>query len=232
MSHLPRRSTNNHFRAAQTRFCIAQASSTHICAGPWRCCMDRWKAELVLSGRRLGEPDGDWLCCSYHPTQHHDGDGTSPLCAGRLRARSLGPIRCLYRAIAVSTWFLLPYPVAFCHPSLPFHALRARNLGQLRSCGRARPCPANLSVRRAGCSGHAGSGDGYRPRPSLASLTPGAGRRRPAMDGAGVPRRLRKSAHRRRRRPPLVIEATFAEVHGHLGIAILLKRGLSHHFKL
>jgi len=48
---------------------------------------------------------------------------TSPVWSGRLRARSLGPIRCLYRAIAVSAWFLLPYPVAFCHPMRPRSAM-------------------------------------------------------------------------------------------------------------
>ncbi len=62
---------------------------------------------------------------------------TSPPCAGKLRARSLGPIRCLYLNMAVSAWFLLPYPVALCHPMRPRSVIswmwRSRRLWVLQS---------------------------------------------------------------------------------------------------
>ena len=90
-----------------------------------------------------------------------------------------------------------------CIAPLPFprgSSCRTRSPSAI-PCGRARPCPA-LSVRRAGCGGHEGSGGGCRPCPSLAPPLLGAGRRRPAVDGAGVPQPLRGWARRRRRRPP------------------------------
>ncbi len=59
------------------------------------------------------------LCRSDHRVSTAMAMATSPHCAGRLRERSLGPIRCSYRAIAVSAWFLLPYLVAFCHSMRP-----------------------------------------------------------------------------------------------------------------
>ena len=51
--------------------------------------------------------------------------------AGRLRARSLGPIGCLYLVMAVSAWFLLPYRVVLCHPMRPSSAMSGEPLGSM-----------------------------------------------------------------------------------------------------
>jgi hypothetical protein len=48
---------------------------------------------------------------------------TSPRWPGRVLARSLGPIRCLYRPMVVSAWLRRPYPVARCHPMRPRSAM-------------------------------------------------------------------------------------------------------------
>ncbi len=57
------------------------------------------------------------------------GMAALPRCAGRLRPRSLGPIRPLFRAIAVLAWLLLQCPVAACHAMGPRSAMSGEPLG-------------------------------------------------------------------------------------------------------
>jgi len=87
----------------------------------------------------------------------------------------------------------LPFPPGFSCPIPSPSAI---------PCGRARPCLENLSVRRAGCGGRAGSRCGCRFRPSLAPPTPRAERQRPAADGVAVLWQPCRWARHCRRRPP------------------------------
>lgn len=60
-----------------------------------RCCKDPLEAELALRRRCLGEADEDGLCRSNHRVQHLDRNGDLARGEGTLRARSLGPNKCL-----------------------------------------------------------------------------------------------------------------------------------------
>ncbi len=177
----------------------------------WLCCRDRQKAELALSGCRLGDPDGGGLCRSDHRVQHRDGDGdlaplrrqapggvaqgsTREACGMATEGRSLGPIRCLYRAIAVSAWFLLPYPVAFCHPPLPFHALTR---AEPRAAAPMRPRSAMSRMWRSRWL--------WTPSSSSFELGTADARGGTTTSSGGWRWRaqpLRRWARRRRRRPP------------------------------
>lgn len=57
-----------------------------MCQTTWRCRKERQKAELALSGHRLGDPDGDALRRRDHPVQYGGGGGNDSLAPLRWQA--------------------------------------------------------------------------------------------------------------------------------------------------